>query len=165
MSFSVAEILKCTVRTFNYFSIWNCFLWLAHCCHCFRLHNRCVNWFFADTTSLTWLSISGRVTDPICSPDIHKSGYYGNGAPRNIVMSWCLQQVKKERLSSKQRPVKLIWQHYATTICLLKWSWTWYTGLMTARKKMQLLFLFLLFLLFIWRVRYYSFRKSITMNC
>lgn len=50
---------------------------------------------FADTTSLTWLSISGSVTDLICSPDKHKSGYYGNGAPRNIVMSWCLQQVKK----------------------------------------------------------------------
>lgn len=49
----------------------------------------------ADTTSLTGLSMSGSVVDLICSPDKHKSGYYGNGARRNIVMSWCLQQVKK----------------------------------------------------------------------
>lgn len=37
------------------------------------------------------------------------SGYYGNV---DYVMSWCLQQVKKERFSSKQTPVKLIWHQY-----------------------------------------------------
>lgn len=66
--------------------------------------------------------------DLICSPDKHKSGYYGNGAARNIVTSWCSQQVKKERLSSKQRPVKLIQQHYATKIRLVKSSWIRLTG-------------------------------------
>lgn len=46
--------------------------------------------------------MSGAVMALICSPGKH-GGYYGNGAPRNIVTSWCLQQVQKKSASPQNK--------------------------------------------------------------
>lgn len=63
--------------------------------------------------------------DLICSPDKHTGGYYGNGAPRNIVSEFVFatSEEKKKSASLQNKGLSNSFQrHYATKVCLLKLS-------------------------------------------